>query len=176
MIVGVDENDNIWIMPDLSWTRMPADLTVETMIHLMAKYRPMLWWGEKGCISKSIGPFLRKRMLEKRVFCSLDEIAPIADKQARAQSINARMSMGRVYFPRFTRWFVDARDQILKFPHSGFDDFVDTLSLIGLGLMKQVPAKGRPKAVPDGAKPFTLGWVRENTKRAERAARIDGGW
>ena len=55
------------------------------------------------------------------------------------------MNMGRVYFPRFPRWFHDARDQLLKFPHSGFDDFVDALSLIGLGLMKQIPARGQPK-------------------------------
>jgi predicted phage terminase large subunit-like protein len=174
MIVGVDENDNIWIMPDLIWSRMPSDMSINAIIALMAKYRPMLWWGEKGVISKSIGPFLRKRMLEKRVFCSIDEIAPIADKLARAQSINARMSMGRVYFPRFARWFSDARDQILKFPHSGFDDFVDTLSLIGLGLMKQIPARGKPKAAPAGPQMFTLGWVKENTKRAQREARLDG--
>ena len=62
------------------------------------------------------------------------------------------MIMGRVYFPRFTRWFADARDQLLKFPHSGFDDFVDTLSLIGLGLMKQIPARGKPKAASAGPK------------------------
>ena len=176
MVVGVDENDNIWIMPDLVWTRLPSDMSVEAVINLMAKYRPMLWWGEKGAISKSIGPFLRKRMLEKRVFCSIDEITPIADKQSRAQSISARMNMGRVYFPRFTRWFADARDQLLKFPHSGFDDFVDTLSLIGLGLMKQVPARGKPKAREGAPKEFTLGWVKENSKRAEREARsaMDG--
>ena len=116
-------------------------------------------------------------MLERGVWCSIDEIAPVADKQARAQSIAARMSMGRVYFPRFTRWFADARDQLLKFPHSGFDDFVDTLSLIGLGLMKQIPARGKPRARQEAAQEFTLAWVKENTKRAEREARMAmDGW
>ena len=87
------------------------------------------------------------------------------------------MSMGRVYFPRFARWFGDARDQLLKFPHSGFDDFVDTLSLIGLGLMKQTPARGKPRARQDVAQEFTLAWVKENTKRAEREARMArDGW
>ena len=81
-----------------------------------------------------------------------------------------------MFFPRFTRWFVDAQDQLLKFPHSGFDDFVDTIALIGLGLMKQLPARGKPKARDDGPALFTLGWVKENTKRAEREARqaMDG--
>ena len=77
----------------------------------------------------------------------------------------------------FARWFGDARDQILKFPHSGFDDFVDTLSLIGLGLMKQVPARGKPKARQTAPAEFTLGWVKENSKRAEREARAAmDGW
>jgi hypothetical protein len=34
----------------------------------------------------------------------------------------------------------------------------------------------KPKAQPDGARPFTLAWVKENSKRAEREARMDGGW
>jgi predicted phage terminase large subunit-like protein len=164
-------------MPDIVWARMPSDMSINAILGLMHKYKPMIWFGEKGSIAKSIGPFLRKRMLEKRIYCHLDEMAPIADKQARAQSINARMSMGRVYFPRFARWFVDARDQLLKFPHSGNDDMVDALSLIGLGLMKQMPARRKPEAQPDGPREFTLAWVKENTKRAEREARAEyGGW
>lgn len=177
LIVGVDENENLWIMPDISWVRMTSDMSVSVIISLMAKYRPTLWFAEKGPIQKSIGPFLRKRMLEKRIYCVIDEIAVMADKRARATSINGRMSMGRVYFPRFARWFEDARDQILKFPHSGFDDFVDALSLIGLGLMKTIPAKGRIKTIEPGPKPMTLGWIKEGTKRAERGRqRQDSGW
>jgi predicted phage terminase large subunit-like protein len=174
LVVGVDENDNIWIMPDIVWARMPSDMSISAILGLMTKYKPMLWFGEKGTISKSIGPFLRKRMGENRIYCVLDEMAPIADKQARAQSINARMSMGRVYFPRFARWFVDARDQLLKFPHGGQDDLIDALALIGLGLMKQLPARRKPEAQPEGPKLYTLAWVKANTKRAEREARMDG--
>jgi predicted phage terminase large subunit-like protein len=152
-------------------------MVVETMIRLMDKYHPQLWWAEKGVIEKSIGPFLRKRMLEKRVYCALDSIAPIADKQARAQSINGRMSMGRVYFPTFPRWFAEARDQILKFPHGSFDDFVDALALIGLGLVKTRPARGAIKKASVGPEPFTLGWIKDGTKRAEReAASMASGW
>ena len=57
---------------------------------LIEKYKPQFWWAEKGAIEKSIGPFLRKRMLEKRVFCVMDPIAPANDKEQRAQSIQAR--------------------------------------------------------------------------------------
>ena len=57
MVVGVDENDNIWVMPDITWSRMPADMSVEVIIGLMKKYKPMMWWAEKGAIQKSIGPW-----------------------------------------------------------------------------------------------------------------------
>lgn len=174
MVVGVDRDDDVWVMPDLIWNRMPSDYAVENMITLMAKYKPMLWWAERGQISKSIGPFLRKRMLERRIFCAIDEVTPISDKQQRAQSIHARMSMGKVHFPAFARWYADARDQILKFPQGTFDDFVDTLSLIGLGLNKQIPAR-RVKLTNNEPKPLTLGWIKEMTKRTEREQR-DYGW
>ena len=75
-------------------------------------------------------------MVEKQVFCAIDPINPAADKQQRAQAIQARTAMKMVHFPAFTRWWADAQDQILKFPHGAKDDFVDALALIGLGLAK----------------------------------------
>lgn len=176
MIVGVDADDEIWIMPDLVWGRMPSDMAVERMINLMAKYKPMLWGAERGQISKSIGPFLRKRMLERKVFAAIDEITPIGDKQARAQSIHARMAMRKVHFPAFASWYADARDQILKFPNGTFDDFVDTLSIIGLMLNRLIPTR-QIKKKDDGPKPMTLGWIKQLTKQAEReSAGQNDGW
>ena len=57
-------------MEDIVWARLPTDVVVERMIDLMAKYKPLHWWAERGHISKSIGPFLRKRMLERSTYCS----------------------------------------------------------------------------------------------------------
>lgn len=136
IVVGVDEKDHIWIMPDMVWMRLDSNAAVEGMLVLMKKYKPQFWWAEAGAITKSIGPFLRKRMAEKGVFCAMDPISPASDKQQRAQAIQARTSMRMVHFPTFTRWWPDAQDQILKFPHGSKDDLVDALSLIGLGLAK----------------------------------------
>ena len=109
----------------------------------------LFWWAERGHISKSIGPFLRKRMLETHTFCSLIEMQPIADKQTRAQSIQGRLSMNRVRFPERAPWWPAARDQMLKFPYDAHDDFVDTLAYIGLGLTLQVPAGRRARTMTD---------------------------
>jgi len=178
MIVGVDEKDNIWIMPDMVWDRLDSHQAVESMIVLMKKYKPMFWWAEGGAITKSLGPFLRRRMAEKQAFCAIDPINPAADKQQRAQAIQARTSMKMVHFPGFIRSWSEMQDQILKFPHGSNDDVVDTLSLVGLGLSKMHGRTRGRKVEPE----VLTGTYRElfaNTRRREgRDLRARGlqGW
>ena len=177
MVVGVDEADHLWIMPDVVWLRLDAIGAVEGIVTLMEKYKPQFWWSEAGQIHKSVGPFLLKRMRERRVFCAIDTITPSVDKQQRAQAIQARSAMDMVHFPTFTRWWSAAQDQILKFPNGANDDFVDTLALIGLGLAKMRPRQRQRE------KPQTIsGTFREmieETRRKERrdeASRRLQGW
>jgi len=178
IICGVDEKDNIWIMPDVVWARLDSHAAVEGMLVLMKKYKPQFWWAEGGSITKSIGPFLRRRMVEKQIFCAIDPINPAADKQQRAQAIQARTAMKMVHFPAFTRWWSDAQDQILKFPHGSKDDFVDTLSLIGLGLSK-MHGRTRNKPIEPEVERGSFREMFEQTRRREgrdRRARSLQGW
>lgn len=175
MIVGVDEHDNLWVMDDLQWGRWSSDVVVEKMIDLMAKYKPLYWWAERGHISKSIGPFLLKRMSERSVYCAIDEIHPIADKMQRAQSIRGRVAMGKVYLPTYAPWYAEARDQLLKFPYGTHDDFVDCLGYLGLGLAKTVPARKVKPEAPPTPKGITLGMIKRQTEKARRL-RANGGW
>lgn len=175
MVVGVDEKDHIWIMPDCVWMRLDAQQTVESMIVLMKKYKPQFWWAEGGSITKSLGPFLRKRMVEKQVFCAVDPINPAADKQQRAQAIQARTGMHMVHFPTWTRWWADAQDQILKFPHGAKDDFVDAMSLIGLGLAK-MHGRTRNRPIKEEVVEGTFRDMWEKTRKRERRSRNEQGW
>lgn len=142
VVVGVDDKDNIYVLPDLFWKHAPADVVTEAMLDLIRRYKPVHWWAERGHITKAIGPFLRKRMHEERVYASIVEVTPTADKQTRAQSFQGRMAMRKVFFPSFAPWWAEARDQILKFPNSAHDDLVDALAYIGLGLLHQLSAAG----------------------------------
>jgi predicted phage terminase large subunit-like protein len=165
--IGIDGHNHVWVLPDIFWNRSPTDAVVEAMLLMMEKYKPQYWWAEKGHITKSIGPFLRKRMLEKHIYCAIDEIQPAVDKTQRAQAIQARMAMGMVHFPAFARWWSDAQDQMLKFPNGTFDDFVDALSMVGLGLAKQAP-RGNNRKVDAGPRPLTLGWIKQQSKNQQR--------
>jgi predicted phage terminase large subunit-like protein len=178
MCVGLDEDENIWLLPDLTWRQMTAEQTTEAMIRMMRAYKPVFWWAERSMISKSIGPFLRKRMLETKTFCSLIEMQPIADKQTRAQSIQGRMAMDKLRFPERAPWWPAARDQLLKFPYDAHDDFVDTLAYIGLGLTLQIGASAfreRPRENVLG----TFGHLKMQREQAERSVKqgfSTGGW
>jgi len=175
--IGIDQDDNIWVMDDLVWGRYETDFVVEKMIDLMGKHRPLFWWAERGHISKSIGPFLRKRMMERSTFCAVNEVTPTVDKVARAQSIQARIAMGKVYVPSYASWFQEARDEMAKFPYGVRDDFVDFISWIGIGLGLH-HRKGPAKPTTKEPKALTMGWLKAEAKRQNREKRDarNGGW
>ena len=169
---GVDESGDIWILPGVVWGRFPSDKAVEYMISMIQTYRPLTWYAEKGHISKSIGPFLKTRMEETEAYCHVSEVQPTSDKESRAQSIRGRVSMKKVHFPGFVPWWADALDEMLKFPAGSRDDFVDTLSLIGLALSKQVGAS-KPVAKKKTFETGSLAWLqRERMKDLRQRKRM----
>jgi predicted phage terminase large subunit-like protein len=167
--VGVDKQNNIYVL-DTIWQRMTTDVAVERMLAMASgDQKPLLWWAERGHISKSIGPFLNKRMLETGTYINIVEVTPAVDKEQRAQSIAARVAMGKVYFPKVSWWTEKAVNEMLSFPNGLNDDFVDALAYIGLGLGSQFgPSAGASKPKP---KEGSFQWLRENDKAWERAKR-----
>lgn len=174
--IGVDPQGNIYLT-ECVWKKMAADMAVEAMLGMCrGNDRPLIWWAEKGHISKSIGPFLRKRMQETQTYINLREVTPATDKAQRAQSIAARVAMGKVYFPKDALWAEKAVNQMMAFPNGVNDDFVDALAYIGLGLQSQF-APADKRATNNQQKPEfgTLAWVKLHDrwaaeKRAEAAA------
>lgn len=171
--VGVCRNDIIWVLPDVWWDRKPTDVVVEAMIGMMERHDFLWWRAASDHISKSVGPFLRRRMLERRVFCNIVEGPEAGDKMKKAQAIQARMAMGKVRFPAWAPWLMRARAELLKFPHAKHDDFVDALSHIGRGLRVMPSAAAATAAANDDGvpKPGTLGWIKWASEREKRATR-----
>jgi predicted phage terminase large subunit-like protein len=170
LIVGVDQNDNIWVL-DCYWKRAPSDQVVEKLIDMIQQWKPITWWAEDDHITKSIGPFLRKRMRERKVYLGHSKVPSYIDKQKKAHAIRGRASMGMVLFPKTASWWVDAKDELLKFPYGAHDDFVDALSTIGRGLGVLV-APAAPKTEDTGPKTGTFGWIKQSARIASRDARV----
>ena len=173
--VGIDRQDNIYLI-DCIWKRMPTDEAVEAMLAMAGgNMRPLLWWAERGHISKSIGPFLRKRMLETKTYINIVEVTPAVDKEQRAQSIAARVAMGKVLFPKHATWTEKAIGEMLAFPNGNHDDFVDALAYIGLGLQSQfAPARaGTSTDVRKQPEFGTLAWVKWASALQDRQRELD---
>jgi predicted phage terminase large subunit-like protein len=177
LVVGVDSMGDIYLL-DCWWEQESADHVVNAMLRMMKRWKPLLWWAEKGHISKAIGPFLRKRMVEEHTYCAIEEVTPVANKVQRAQSIQGRMAMGKVKFPKGPAWAHKAIDELLKFPNARHDDFVDTIAWIGLGLGRQAgPGATKPKQELPAT--GSLAWVKMDSKfreRQERLERMTGGF
>jgi predicted phage terminase large subunit-like protein len=177
MTVGIDRQSNIYVMPDVFWRRAPTDIVAEAMLDLAETRKPLLWWAGKDHITKSMGPFLRKRMGERQIYINLREVATIGDKVAGAQSIVGRFAMGKVYWPKTAQWTERAINELMSFPNGLHDEWADTLGLIGRGLQSQLkpgrPASERTKKEPAFG---TVSWLRHNEKWAkEKAAETAAG-
>jgi predicted phage terminase large subunit-like protein len=177
--IGIDEHDDVWVLPDLIWDRMETPQMVEEMLALMARHKPLVWWPESENIIKSIGPVLRKRQVESNIYTLVDPLPALHDKRAQARSIQGRLSQKKVRFPKFAPWWRDAKAQLLKFPFGAHDDFVTFVSLIGLGLDKEFPAEhirqlNEPKLVTG-----SYAWIKaQSAKRdaREKRRKAVAGW
>lgn len=112
-----------------------SDEWIERKLDLIAKYKPLAWFGEGGVIQKAIEPMLRRRMRERNIHCRLEWLSSVSDKPTRARSFQAMAATGRVFFEPGADL-----SEFLVFPAGKHDDDVDTASLIGRAIDQAHPA------------------------------------
>jgi predicted phage terminase large subunit-like protein len=140
-VFAVDAWANVYV---IDWWRgqASADVWIEHQCDLIARHEPLCWFGETGVIKRAVEPYLLKRMNDRRTFCRVEWLPSIGDKPARARSIQALWSMGKVFLPKAPYpWKADLIGQLLRFPAGRFDDGVDVCSLLGRGLDLVKPPK-----------------------------------
>lgn len=179
---GVDENNELWLHPELYWGKKSSDESVDRIIDMGCRFEAMELFWEKGQIDKAVGPFLKTKMQEalnegRRAYFGLTTLPVTGDKGARSLAFRGRASQQKVHFPDFTEWWPAAKEQMLKFTGSGDDkedDFCDMCALIGQALELQIPASGAPTNVIALPKVGTFGWTiwkhrQEQAAKARRA-------
>lgn len=147
IVVAVDREGNIHVV-DVWRGQTTSDIWIERLLDLVEKHKPLKWAEEQGQIIKSVGPFLVRRMRERRVYCAREQFTSALDKPTRARSIQARMAMGMVLFKEGAPWLADLFAELLSFDAGKTDDQVDTLSLIGR-LMDTMTGKSVEKKKPE---------------------------
>jgi predicted phage terminase large subunit-like protein len=150
-VFGLDNDGDLYM---LDWWsgQTSSDVWIETQLDLIDRWKPQAWIGEAGPIRRSIEPFLKRRMRERRSLCSLEWLPSVTDKPTRARPFQAMASSGMVYFPMKEDFSQRLLRQLLTFPVGVFDDAVDVCSLLGRYLDRmrdaRVPSEGVKKAKP----------------------------
>ncbi len=148
VVVGIDADGRLWLL-DLWRGQASSDRWVEAFCDLVIKWKPIGWAEETGQIKSGVGPFLEKRMRERKAFVSRDQFPTRGDKAVRAQSIRGRMALDGLYVPRDAAWKTDLVSEMMSFPVGVHDDQVDALGLVGQLLDKMTSGtKPRPTVKP----------------------------
>jgi predicted phage terminase large subunit-like protein len=114
---------------------------------LVRKWKPAFWAEEHGQIISGVGPFLKRRAIERQAYTTREQFVSRGDKAVRAQSMRGRMAMLGLYVRQGAPWFADLRAELLSFPAGTHDDQVDALGLVGQLLDKISPRQ--PLKPPD---------------------------
>lgn len=148
VVVGLDPEGRMYLL-DLWRKQAASDEWIEAFCDLVLKWRPIGWAEEQGQIKAGIGPFLDRRMRERKAYVVRDAFPTRGDKAVRAQSIRGRMGIDGLYVPHHADWYATLRSELLSFPAGKHDDQVDALGLVGQLLDKMiVGAKPRPDTKP----------------------------
>jgi predicted phage terminase large subunit-like protein len=169
---GLDEEDGLWLLPELYWERKLADHSVDMIVDFGVRYS---WWdlyAENVVIDKAVGAFLRKAMEERGAGFNIEQFPTAGDKGARCLSFRGRMKQGKVKFPRFAHWWPKAEEEMLDFTGSGddkHDDFVDMCGLMGQGIMKVLRASRPAETNVVPIKSGTFGWLKQEDNKRKAA-------
>lgn len=141
LVIGGMDEDGILHIKNVIRDRMDGLQIVDTMLALQRVYEPFAFGIEDTQITKAIGPFLNRVMIEQNVFINIIPLKPHrADKQTRARSIQARMRAGAVKFDKSAEWYQTLEDELMRFPRDKHDDQVDAIAYLGLMIDRLVDA------------------------------------
>ena len=176
-IVGIDEHDDMYVV-EMWRQQTETDKWIEALFHLVQKWKPLVWGEESGQIIKSVGPFIDKRQREDKVYFRREQFTSAVNKVIRARSFEARMSMGKVYFPRNEEWGETLISELIKFPLGKNDDQVDVMSLFGRMISGMIGAsvpKPKPRSpdIKDGMTKVTLTDLFKHSDDMRRKERME---
>ncbi|MDE2106111.1 MAG: phage terminase large subunit [Patescibacteria group bacterium] len=130
IVIGINPEWHIYVL-DLWRGQTTPDKWIEVFCDLVEDWRPIGWAEETGQIKASVGPFLERRMRERKTYVARAQFPTRGDKAIRAQSIRGRMALDGLYVPIHAPWYPTFRAELLSFPNAKHDDQVDALGLIG---------------------------------------------
>lgn len=149
---GLSDSGDLYAVDWWSGQTDPSEW-IDRWVELVARYRPLAAFEEKGVILRALDSAITKRMRETQTFTRRVALPSASSKGDRALGFAARASAGCVYLPKGKPWAMRLLNQLCAFngQEGRQDDAVDVCSLLGRGLDEMANA-GRPP-VSAGARP-----------------------
>jgi predicted phage terminase large subunit-like protein len=170
IVVGIDPAGRMYLL-DLWRGQAASDTWIEAFCDLVKEWKPMAWAEETGQIRAGVGPFLEKRMRERKAYVYREQFPTRGDKAVRAQSIRGRMALEGLYVRMTAPWFAELQRELLTFPAGKHDDQVDALGLVGQLLDRMSSGKALPDTTPKplaGIEALTLDKLWEDQEKEQR--------
>ncbi len=120
---GVSSDTDIFIL-DIVREKFESLRHAEVIIDAYNKWHPLLIGIESVQYQISLVNELMHRGLPVKA------LRPNKDKLSRSLSMQSKMEIGKVYFPKYSAWLSDFENELLSFPNAKNDDQVDCFAYI----------------------------------------------
>lgn len=147
VVVGLDPEGRMYLL-DVWRQQTSSDVWIEALADLILKWKPVGWAEELIQITSGVGPFLTRRLRERKAWIARTQFPVREDKAVRAQSIRGRIALDGLYVPIHAPWYPDLESEMLNFPVGVHDDQVDALGLVGQLLDKMVSGAEPKRELP----------------------------
>lgn len=132
VVGGMDANGQLHIVNCIR-ERLDGEEIVSTLMSLQKVYNPIAVGIEDTQITKALGPYINRAMMETGNYLNITLLKPHRqDKIQRARSIQARMRAGGVKFDKSADFWPVFEDECMTFPRARHDDIVDALAYQGI--------------------------------------------
>jgi predicted phage terminase large subunit-like protein len=180
--IAVDSNGDYHVV-DVWRRRVTIDKTIDALLDRCRDYNPQFLCTEAGGLQNAAGPFLRSRMIERKIYQHIELVPARHSKEIRAQSFIGRAAVKGIYLPPLSHradWIPDFVAELIAFPSaSKNDDQVDAVAVVFQALDKIAPGSApTPKAqrkvlsTDPALCTVSLDDMFEARERAERSKRI----
>jgi predicted phage terminase large subunit-like protein len=143
--IAVDYSDTAHIIEVVRFKSADQLRIADEMLDAFVRQPRVLLLGvEDGQIWRGVKTHLAKRMAERQLYPSIEELRPLTDKTVRARPLQGRMQQQKVTFPKEADWLADARKELLRFPAGMHDDIVDALAWCMTMILGKAPPR-RPE-------------------------------
>lgn len=139
-VLGVN-SDGYKFGIDFRGGKLDTKEIIDLIFDVELAHHPEFHAVEEGVINKAIGPFFYEECRRRQVYPKLYPIVSSKDKRIRARSIQGAIQAHHVFFNKEHAEWLSVENELVKFPKGEKDDWVDSLSILGLLLESVYEAK-----------------------------------